>query len=38
MAIELLVQHQQEQYHDYPDGGFGKHVIHENSLDAGRIS
>jgi hypothetical protein len=30
----LLEQHEQQQGYDNPDGGFGKHVIHENSLDA----
>jgi hypothetical protein len=37
MAIELLEQHEQQQQYDDPDGRFGKHVIHEDSLDAVRI-
>ncbi|MNU56507.1 hypothetical protein D3C71_456040 [compost metagenome] len=38
MTVELLEQHEQQQQYDYPDGRFGKHVIHEDSLDAVRIS
>jgi hypothetical protein len=37
MTVKLLEQHKQQQRDDYPDGRFGKHVIHEDSLDAKRI-
>jgi hypothetical protein len=34
VIVELLEQHEQQQRDDHPDGGFGKHIIHENSSDA----
>jgi hypothetical protein len=34
MVVELLEQHEQQQCDYHPDGGFRKHVIHENSSDA----
>jgi hypothetical protein len=34
VVVELLEQHEQQQCNDHPDGGFGKHIIHENSSDA----
>jgi hypothetical protein len=35
MVVELLEQHKQQQRDHHPYGGFGKHIIHENSSDAG---
>jgi hypothetical protein len=34
VVVELLEQHEQQQRDDHPDGGFGKHIIHEDSSDA----
>jgi hypothetical protein len=34
VVVELLEQHEQQQRDHHPDGGFGKHIIHENSSDA----
>jgi hypothetical protein len=38
MVVELLEQHEQQQRDHHPDGGFGKHIIHENSSDADRTN
>jgi hypothetical protein len=37
VVVELFEQHEQQQRDDHPDGGFGKHIIHENSFDATSI-